>query len=186
MADKEMAEGRCPACRTPYNKERIVRTSENCGKLVVGESMKKKKPHKSKTKTSEERKQLGNMRVIRKNLVCIMGWPRVLADEDLLQWKQYLGQYGKVQKVSISRSSAGAIQHNENDTYIVHVTYSKEEEAVRCIQAFNGLVLEGRPLRASFGTTKYCYAWLRNMPCRNRDCPYLHEIGSQKDSFRYN
>ncbi|KAG4940682.1 hypothetical protein GYH30_044473 [Glycine max] len=37
--------------------------------------------------------------------------------------------------------------------------------------------------KACFGTTKYCHAWLRNMPCSNPDCLYLHEIGSQEDSF---
>ncbi|XP_039052570.1 CCR4-NOT transcription complex subunit 4-like [Hibiscus syriacus] len=36
---------------------------------------------------------------------------------------------------------------------------------------------------ARFGTTKYCHAWLRNLPCSNPDCLYLHEIGSQEDSF---
>ncbi|KAG4395926.1 hypothetical protein GLYMA_19G074150v4 [Glycine max] len=64
-----------------------------------------------------------------------------------------------------------------------YITYSKEEEAIQCIQNVHGFLLEGRPLRACFGTTKYCHAWLRNMPCSNPDCLYLHEIGSQEDSF---
>ncbi|KAG9129593.1 hypothetical protein Leryth_014437, partial [Lithospermum erythrorhizon] len=51
------------------------------------------------------------------------------------------------------------------------------------IQAVHGFVLEGRPLKACFGTTKYCHAWLRNVPCSNPDCLYLHEIGSQEDSY---
>ncbi|KAG6432882.1 hypothetical protein SASPL_104472 [Salvia splendens] len=38
--------------------------------------------------------------------------------------------------------------------------YSKEDEAVRCIQSLQGF---GKPLRACFGTTKYCHAWLRNV-----------------------
>ncbi|KAI8011166.1 hypothetical protein LOK49_LG06G03300 [Camellia lanceoleosa] len=32
----------------------------------------------------------------------------------LLQQREYFGQYGKVLKVSISRTSAGAIQHFDN------------------------------------------------------------------------
>ncbi|KAM0002151.1 putative CCR4-NOT transcription complex subunit 4 [Helianthus debilis subsp. tardiflorus] len=48
---------------------------------------------------------------------------------------------------------------------------------------YMGFVLEGRPLKACFGTTKYCHAWLRSMPCTNPDCLYLHEFGSQEDSF---
>ncbi|KAI7729396.1 hypothetical protein M8C21_024333 [Ambrosia artemisiifolia] len=65
----------------------------------------------------------------------------------------------------------------------IYITYSKEDEAIRSIQSVHGFVLEGRPLRACFGTTKYCHAWLRSMPCTNPDCLYLHEFGSQEDSF---
>ncbi|KAI3777636.1 hypothetical protein L1987_47437 [Smallanthus sonchifolius] len=43
------------------------------------------------------------------------------------------------------------------------ITYSKEDEAVRIIQSIHGFVLEGRPLRACFGTAKYCHAWMRSM-----------------------
>ncbi|CAL5425118.1 unnamed protein product [Camellia sinensis] len=69
---------------------------------------------------------------------------------------------------------------SQKETYI---TYPKEEEAVRCIQSVHGFTLDGRSLRACFGTTKYCHAWLRNVSCSNPDCLYLHEIGTQEDSF---
>ncbi|KAL2508542.1 RNA binding (RRM/RBD/RNP motif) family protein [Forsythia ovata] len=184
MAEKDETEGRCPACRTPYNKEKIVGMGANCERLVSEMNMEKKlKSQKGKSKTSEGRKQLSSVRVIQRNLVYIVGLPLNLADEDLLQCKEYFGQYGKVLKVSISRTAAGAIQHFTNSTCSVYITYSKEEEAVRCIQSVHGFVLEGRSLRACFGTTKYCHAWLRNVPCSNPDCLYLHEIGSQEDSF---
>ncbi|XP_073139119.1 uncharacterized protein [Henckelia pumila] len=184
MAEKDETEGRCPACRTPYNKEKIVGMTANREKLVSEMSVEKKlKSHKGKSKTSEGRKQLGSVRVIQRNLVYVVGLPLNFADEDLLQRKEYFGQYGKVLKVSISRTATGAIQHFANSTCSVYITYSKEEEAIRCIQSVNGFILDGRPLKACFGTTKYCHAWLRNTPCSNPDCLYLHEIGSQEDSF---
>ncbi|KAK9053602.1 hypothetical protein SSX86_024676 [Deinandra increscens subsp. villosa] len=184
MAEKDGTEGRCPACRAPYNKEKIVETSSKCERLVAEMSVEKKqKSQKGKTKASEGRKQLSSVRVIQRNLVYIVGLPLNLADEDLLQRKEYFGQYGKVLKVSISRTAAGAIQHFANNTCSVYITYLKEDEAVRSIQSVHGFVLEGRPLRACFGTTKYCHAWLRSMPCTNPDCLYLHEFGSQEDSF---
>ncbi|KAK4721622.1 hypothetical protein R3W88_011855 [Solanum pinnatisectum] len=37
--------------------------------------------------------------------------------------------------------------------------------------------------RASFGTAKYCHAWLRNTPCNNLSCLYLHSLGADEDSF---
>ncbi|GMJ15456.1 hypothetical protein like AT3G45630 [Hibiscus trionum] len=184
MAEKDETEGRCPACRTAYDKEKIVRTAANCERLVAEVNLERKmKSQKAKTKSSEGRKQLSSVRVIQRNLVYIVGLPLNLADEDLLQGREYFGQYGKVLKVSLSRTAAGAIQQFPNNTCSVYITYSKEEEAIRCIQSVHVFVLDGRPLKACFGTTKYCHAWLRNMPCSNPDCLYLHEIGSQEDSF---
>lgn len=43
--------------------------------------------------------------------------------------------------------------------------------------------LEGRQLRSNFGTTKYCATYLRNSPCSNPDCLYLHELGDEEDRF---
>ncbi|XP_061363165.1 uncharacterized protein LOC133306805 isoform X2 [Gastrolobium bilobum] len=184
MAEKDDTEGRCPACRSSYDKEKIVGMASNCERLVNEINMEKKmKNHKTKSKSSDGRKQLSSVRVIQRNLVYIVGLPLNLADEDLIQRREYFGQYGKVLKVSMSRTAAGVIQQFPNNTCSVYITYSKEEEAIRCIQNVHGFVLEGRPLRACFGTTKYCHAWLRNMPCSNPDCLYLHEIGPQEDSF---
>ncbi|XP_026385818.1 general negative regulator of transcription subunit 4-like isoform X2 [Papaver somniferum] len=121
------------------------------------------KSQKGKPKSSDGRKNLSSVRVIqRKNLVYIIGIPSSLADEDLLQHKEYFGQYGKVMKVSMPRNAGGSIQYSATNTCSVYITYSKEEEAVRCIQSVHGYVLEDKPLKACFGTTKYCHAWLRN------------------------
>ncbi|XP_050230402.1 uncharacterized protein LOC126679424 [Mercurialis annua] len=184
MAEKEKTEGLCPACRSSYDKERIVGMAANCERLVAEiNSERKVKSQKAKPKQPEGRMHLTNVRVIQRNLVYIIGLPLNLADEALLQRKEYFGQYGKVLKVSISKTSTGAIQHSSNNSCCVYITYSKEDDAVRCIQSVHSFVLEGRPLRACFGTTKYCHSWLRNLPCSIPDCLYLHEFGTQEDSF---
>ncbi|KAK1398496.1 CCR4-NOT transcription complex subunit 4 [Heracleum sosnowskyi] len=183
MAEKDNVEGRCPACRTPYNKEKIVDKAAECERLLSELNVDKKVKSKSKSKAPDGRKNLSSVRVIQRNLVYIVGLPLTLADEDLLRGTEYFALYGKVLKVSISRTAAGTIQQFPNSTCSVYITYSKEEEAVRCIQSVHGYTLEGRPLRACFGTTKYCHAWLRSVPCINPDCLYLHETGTQEDSF---
>ena len=38
-------------------------------------------------------------------------------------------------------------------------------------------------IRASFGTTKYCSFFLRNLVCNNSECMYLHDLGSEEDIF---
>ena len=54
---------------------------------------------------------------------------------------------------------------------------------MKCIQHVDGTPLDGRILRACFGTTKYCNAFLKYQPCNNPDCLYLHDIGRDNDSF---
>ncbi|XP_011077033.1 uncharacterized protein LOC105161135 [Sesamum indicum] len=183
MAEKDETEGRCPACRTIYDKEKIVAMQANCQRTMTKSSSKKAKPPKAKPKANEVKKDLTNVRVIQRKMAYVIGLPLSLADEDVLMRKEYFGQYGKVTKVSLSRTSGGAVQQFINDTCSVYITYSKEEEALRCIQSVHGFVLEGRLLRASFGTAKYCHAWLKNMPCNNPACLYLHSIGANEDSF---
>ncbi|KAK4370378.1 hypothetical protein RND71_009853 [Anisodus tanguticus] len=80
MAEKDETEGRCPACRSPYNKEKIVGTAANCEKMAGSE--KKLTSRKGKSKTADSRKQLSSVRVIQRNLVYIVGLPLSLADED--------------------------------------------------------------------------------------------------------
>ncbi|XP_020547264.1 uncharacterized protein LOC105180209 isoform X2 [Sesamum indicum] len=184
MAEKDGTEGRCPACRAIYEKDKVVAMQANCESRTSKKSSNRKtKPPKAKPKTDEVKKDLSNVRVIQRKMAYVIGLPLTLADEDLLLRKEYFGQYGKVTKVSLSRTAGGAIQQFINDTCSVYITYSKEEEALRCIQSVHGFVLEDRFLRASFGTAKYCHAWLKNMPCNNPACLYLHSIGSDEDSF---
>ncbi|KAL0452197.1 UNVERIFIED_CONTAM: putative general negative regulator of transcription C16 [Sesamum latifolium] len=155
MAEKDETEGRCPACRAIYEKDKVVAMQANCERTAKKSSNRKTKPPKAKPKTDEVKKDLSNVRVIQRKMAYVIGLPLTLADEDLLLRKEYFGQYGKVTKVSLSRTVGGAIQQFINDTCSVYITYSKEEEALRCIQSVHGFVLEDRLLRASFGTAKY-------------------------------
>ncbi|KAI5058417.1 hypothetical protein GOP47_0026587 [Adiantum capillus-veneris] len=183
MAEKDSTEGRCPACRTPYDKEKIVSTAVSCDRLGdINE--KKQKLGKAKTKAAEGRKNLSNVRVIQRNLVYVVGIPAALADEETLERKEYFGQYGKILKISVSKTGSHSSQHSSAGSSVsVYVTYVKEEDAMRCIQSVNGYVLDGKVLKACFGTTKYCNAWLKHMPCNNPDCLYLHDEGTREDSF---
>ncbi|PWA39996.1 nucleotide-binding alpha-beta plait domain, Zinc finger, RING/FYVE/PHD-type [Artemisia annua] len=136
--------------------------------VAANSSSRKQKQPKLKQKTNEGRKDLSSVRVIQRKMAYIIGLPLSLADEDLLQRKDYFGQYGKVTKISLSRTAGGTLQSFVNDTCSVYITYSKEEEAVRCIQSVHGYVLDGRYLR---------------QPCNNVACLYLHSIGAEEDSF---
>ena len=44
-------------------------------------------------------------------------------------------------------------------------------------------ILDGRTLKASLGTTKYCSHFMKNQSCPKNDCMYLHELGDDLASF---
>lgn len=108
--------------------------------------------------------------------------PTVREDELLrtLREKQFFGQYGNIQKISISnRKNQEGLQQSLG----IYVTFEKKEDAQRCIHAVNGSQNGERTLKAQLGTTKYCSAWLRHEPCTNRNCMFLHELGEEEDSY---
>ncbi|CAM9541675.1 unnamed protein product, partial [Ectocarpus sp. 6 AP-2014] len=126
------------------------------------------------------RRELANMRVVQRNLVYATGLPAGLDSEEVLRRPENFGQYGKIYKIAISVSQASEPRPG---TFSAHITFAHKEDALACILATDGFWLEGRQLRSNFGTTKYCATYLRNSPCSNPDCLYLHELGDEEDRF---
>ena len=69
----------------------------------------------------------------------------------------------------------------------LYITYHRREDAARAIAAVDGAPstggARGDVMRASYGTTKYCMAFLRNVSCSDHSCMNLHEWGDEKDCF---
>ncbi|KAJ2803047.1 transcriptional repressor general negative regulator of transcription subunit 4, partial [Coemansia helicoidea] len=130
---------------------------------------------------SNSRRHLANVRVVQKNLVYVIGLPANLATEEILRSQDYFGQFGRINKIVINRRQGGS--NSQHPTVGVYVTYAVRDDAARAINAVDGSMLEGRVLRATFGTTKYCSYYLRSIPCQNPGCMYLHEPGEEADSF---
>ena len=64
-----------------------------------------------------------------------------------------------------------------------YVTFSTTDAALKCIQMVHGLTQDGRTLKATLGTTKYCSRFLNGQQCKLTDCMYLHEIADPDASF---
>ncbi len=64
-----------------------------------------------------------------------------------------------------------------------YVTFAYKEDAKASIQSLDAFHLDDHPLRASFGTTKYCNNFIRGVSCNNPDCVYLHDLGDDDDRF---
>lgn len=141
------------------------------------------------------------MRVVQKNLVFVVGLPLRLADPEILKRHEYFGKFGKIHKVVINQSTSYAGSQGPSAStcpacalgsswggYVAglmralvvlgaYVTYVKSEDALRAIQTVNNIALDGRLIKSSLGTTKYCSHFMKNQPCPKPDCMYLHDFG---------
>jgi fumarate reductase subunit C len=129
------------------------------------------------------KKDFAELRVIQRNLVYIIGVPLSIADEELLKSDAYFGQYGKILKILVNKKYVRNTNMPQEATVSCYVTYVYAKDARKAIQAIDGIYLDHCLLRASYGTTKYCAFYLRNMSCPNKRCMYLHEPGDQEESF---
>ncbi|CAI5713833.1 unnamed protein product [Peronospora destructor] len=179
--------GLCPACRHPYaelSKQKNPLDREEVVRRTKQRKQKEKNDRRSATQTKHStatRKSLQNVRVMQRNLVYVIGLPIHFADEDILRSNECFNQYGKIVKAVVNKSHLSA--DRSNATASAYITFANKEDALCCILAIDGYYLDGSVLRASFGTTKYCNFFLRNMQCNNPDCLYLHELGDEEDSF---
>jgi hypothetical protein len=64
-----------------------------------------------------------------------------------------------------------------------HPRYLSQEDTLACILALDGFYMEGRNICASYGTSKYCSAFIKNVRCNNPECTYLHQMGNVEDTF---
>ncbi|KAG5981980.1 hypothetical protein E4U55_002442 [Claviceps digitariae] len=191
---KNNMNGLCPACRRPYDEKTIewkVVTQEEVAEFRANIQKNQKKRaqeqrHKEVQKREtekENRKNLVGVRVVQKNLVYITGLAPTVREDELLKTlrkPEFFGQYGTIQKISISNRKSPDGQHHSLGIY---VTFEKPEEATKCIQAVHGSQNGDRILKAQHGTTKYCSAWLKNEKCNNPGCMFLHEQGDEEDSY---
>jgi len=151
------------------------------------------------------RRPLANVRVVQRNVVYVVGIGPRFAKEEVcprsliktfiyfpcyrfkliptLRSNEYFGQYGKINKILLVKrtpSGGGA------PVVGLYITYYRREDAARCIAAVDGTASPGggrEPMRASYGTTKYCMTFLRGLTCGDHGCMNLHEWGDEKDCF---
>lgn len=173
--------GLCPACRKQYPEDPADFKPLTAEEMQQIKNEKRQKDLQRKQKLSENRKHLANVRVVQKNLVFVVGLPARLADAEALKKHDYFGKFGKILKVIVNHSTSYA--GSQGPSASAYVTYQKAEDALRAIQAVNNSKVDGRTLKASLGTTKYCSHFLKKQPCPKQDCMYLHELGDDAASF---
>ncbi|CAI6316052.1 unnamed protein product [Periconia digitata] len=190
---KTTMNGLCPACRRPYDEstiewknitpEEMSRHKQQIAQKAKKNAQMRQKEAQKAEADSLSRKHLAGLRVVQKNLVYVTGLTPTIREDrllDTLRGPEYFGQYGKIIKIVVSKARENA-QHQSSVG--VYVTFARKEDAAQCINAVDGSQNGERTLRAQYGTTKYCSAYLRGEQCNNRNCMFLHEPGEDNDSF---
>ncbi|KAK3103284.1 hypothetical protein FSP39_018178 [Pinctada imbricata] len=175
--------GLCPACRKQYPEDPAEFKALTEDELQRIKKERKQKDLQRKQKAAENRKHLANVRVVQKNLVFVVGLSKKLAEPEILKKQEYFGKFGKIHKVVINQSTSYAGSQVKGPSASAYVTYNRCEDALRAILAVNNVHVDGRTLKASLGTTKYCSHFLRGSQCPKQDCMYLHELGEDAASF---
>ncbi|KAG6906549.1 hypothetical protein DXG01_013235 [Tephrocybe rancida] len=184
---KENLNKRCPACRRVYTDDGVefkpIATQDH--KRLT--QQKKQRERERKELENLNRRHLANVRVVQRNVVYVVGIGPRFAKEEListLRSNEYFGQYGKITKILLVKrtpSGGGA------PVVGLYITYHRREDAARAIAAVDGAPstggARGDVMRASYGTTKYCMAFLRGVTCSDHSCMNLHEWGDEKDCF---
>ncbi|CAO3623119.1 unnamed protein product [Cunninghamella blakesleeana] len=185
---KENLNGTCPACRREYSDQMAEFQPISADEIARIKREKKEKERQQKDMEAVNRRHLANMRVVQKNLVYVIGLHPKYATEEIIRSNDYFGQFGKIAKVVINKRNIAPTSHTSGSTSLqpsaaIYVTYQRKEDADKAIQTVDGHTIAGRVLRASYGTTKYCTYYLRNMTCPNPSCLYLHEPGEEADTI---
>ncbi|RDX52715.1 hypothetical protein OH76DRAFT_1344716 [Lentinus brumalis] len=183
---KENLNSRCPACRREYTDEAVQFKPihpEDHKRLT---NQKKQRERERKELDALGRRQLANVRVVQRNVVYVVGLGPRFAKEELiptLRSNEYFGQYGKISKIVITKRTPPG---GRAPVVGLYITYHRREDAARAIAAVDGAPSPGgggEIMRASYGTTKYCMAFLRGVSCPDNSCMNLHEWGDEKDCF---
>ena len=129
--------------------------------------------------TKEQGEYLSKIRILRKNLIHVHGFPKSFAKTDKLKSTEYFGQYGNIIRAMIKYK----INPDTNQkAYSAYITYSNEKEAAFAILCVDCLLIKGKIIRAFFGTNKYCKYFLNNEKCTNLErCTFLHELADDND-----
>ncbi|KAI0792832.1 hypothetical protein C8Q75DRAFT_751628 [Abortiporus biennis] len=183
---KENLNGRCPACRREYTDEAVQFKPINKEDHKRLTQQKKQRERERKELDALNRRHLANVRVVQRNVVYVVGIGPRFAKEELiptLRTNEYFGQYGKISKIVITKRNPPG---GRAPVVGLYITYHRREDAARCIAAVDGAPSPGgghEIMRASYGTTKYCMAFLRGVNCSDHSCMNLHEWGDENDCF---
>lgn len=126
---------------------------------------------------------LKNVRVVKKNLVYIIGLHYDHASLKLLHQPECLAKYGEIQKLVLNVDKPFNRELSDQSLYSAYVTFTDETAAAFAIIALSGFEYKNVQIKANFGMTKYCSYFVKGTECLNNDCLFLHKFAEAEDVY---
>ena len=126
---------------------------------------------------------LKNSRVVKKNLVYVIGLHKDHSDEKVLMTPEALLKYGDIQKIVPNSDKPFNRESEDQKLYSAYITFTEEAAAALAIIALTKFEYKNVPVKANFGMTKYCSYFLKGGECLNPDCLFLHKFAEKEDTY---
>ena len=133
--------------------------------------------------TAKKTASMKNVRVVKKNLVYIVGLHADHANFKTLNQPEALAKYGEILKLVLNNDKPFNRESSEQQIFSAYVTYSDEIAASFAITALTGFEYKNVQLKANFGMTKYCSYFMKGSDCLNNDCLFLHHVAEPEDTY---
>jgi len=129
--------------------------------------------HLDKNRTKND----SSIRIIKRNLVYVIGLDPKIANKDILMKREFLGQYGRITRLIVNNSKAYTPSNSSTGpSYSAYINFSSEQEAALAILSVDSSTYNSKQIKAAFGTTKYCAFYVKKVSCPNKDCVYIHTV----------
>lgn len=153
----------CPSCRRRYD--------DDAGHRIGQDFL----PNKVKMDNAAK-SPAASVCYLAPKMVQITGIPVRLMNTGLLRRREYLGQYGDILKLVVSRSlypSGHLIIQSQDQS--VFVKFRTRDAARACVCALDGCEFQGAVLQASVCVAERCHSVLAGAPCSDRrNCLRIH------------
>lgn len=202
---REQHTARCPACRTPYEEQNFkfaeVNPEEAAKEAKERATAKKERERREKLKEIEKERaravavsqqkaknNLKHARILQRNLVYVIGLSLTLAREEVMRRADMFGKFGRMLRILINRSHPFNADAPGGPSISAYVQYYRDSDALAAVRTMNNAVLDGREIRCSIATTKYCDVFVKSATssdptaahhCGNQHCMYYHSISPE-------
>ncbi|KAF7703793.1 CCR4-NOT transcription complex subunit 4 [Cucumispora dikerogammari] len=124
-------------------------------------------------------KELSSQRIINLKLLYVSGIPQIMNNDYIITNDTYFGRFGKIESV---RKLPGKKTFS-SAVFSAFILYKEIDSCKNAIQTIDNSIikcqtrtgLKSYRLHCTYGTSKYCRTYIKNVKCQVNKCLFIHE-----------